>query len=59
MLISDVRETLTIVRLHGPKLLVHPQKGQQCDIRMLVPLDDADPILIIVLVIIESVQHEY
>ena len=41
-----------------PELLVDLQEGEEGDVRMAVPLEDPDPILVVVLLVVQRVQHE-
>lgn len=49
---------ILVVDGEGPKFLVHAQKGEQGQIRVLVPLDDPDPIFVIILLVVKRVEHE-
>ena len=42
----------------SPELLVDLQEGEEGDVGMAVPLEYSDPILVVVLLVVQRVQHE-
>ena len=46
------------LNVDSPELLVDLQEGEEGDVRMSVPLEYSDPILVVVLLVVQRVQHE-